>query len=61
VIVQDRELNVLAVGLNNHSQPYQHAPMWGAAMAASTVATIPIAALFVFFSGISSRVSLPPP
>jgi ABC-type glycerol-3-phosphate transport system permease component len=23
--------------------------MWGAAMAASTVATIPIAALFVFF------------
>jgi len=49
VIIQDRELNVLAVGLTNYSQPYQHAPMWGAAMAASTVATIPIACLFVFF------------
>ena len=49
VIVQDRELNVLAVGLTNFSQPYQRQPMWGAAMAASTVATIPIACLFVFF------------
>ncbi len=49
VIVQDRELNVLAVGLTNYSQPYQHAPMWGAAMAASTVATDPIAALFMFY------------
>ena len=49
VIIQDRGLNVLAVGLTNYSQPYQHAPMWGAAMAASTVATIPIAALFIFF------------
>jgi multiple sugar transport system permease protein/arabinosaccharide transport system permease protein len=49
VIVQDRELNVLAVGLTNYSQPYQQAPMWGAAMAASTIATIPIACLFAFF------------
>ena len=49
VIVQDRELNVLAVGLTNYSQPYQHVPMWGAAMAASTIATIPIACLFMFF------------
>ena len=49
VIVQDRELNVLAVGLTNYTHPYQHAPMWGAAMAASTVATVPIACLFVFF------------
>jgi ABC-type glycerol-3-phosphate transport system permease component len=49
VIVQDRTLNVLAVGLTNYSQPYQHAPMWGAAMAASTVATVPIACLFAFF------------
>ena len=49
VIVQDRALNVLAVGLTNYSQPYQHAPMWGAAMAASTIATIPIACLFIFF------------
>jgi multiple sugar transport system permease protein len=49
VIVQDRELNVLSVGLTNYSQPYQQAPMWGAAMAAATIATIPIACLFAFF------------
>jgi multiple sugar transport system permease protein len=49
VIVQDRAMNVLAVGLTNYTVPYQHAPMWGAAMAASTVATVPIACLFVFF------------
>lgn len=49
VVVQDRELNVLAVGLTNYSQPYQKPPMWGAAMAASTIATIPIALLFAFF------------
>jgi multiple sugar transport system permease protein/arabinosaccharide transport system permease protein len=48
VIVQDREMNVLAVGLTNYTQPYQRPPMWGAAMAASTIATIPIACLFVF-------------
>jgi multiple sugar transport system permease protein len=40
---------VLAVGLTNYSQPYQHVPMWGAAMAASTIATVPIACLFIFF------------
>jgi multiple sugar transport system permease protein len=30
------------------AEPYLGEPMWGAAMAASTVATIPIAALFIF-------------
>ena len=49
VIVQDREMNVLSVGLTTYSQPYQGQPMWGAAMAASTIATLPIAALFIFF------------
>ncbi len=49
VVIQDRELNVLSVGLTNYSQPYQRPPMWGAAMAASTIATIPIACLFVAF------------
>ena len=49
VIVQDKALNVLSVGLATYTQPYLGQPMWGAAMAASTVATIPIAALFVFF------------
>jgi multiple sugar transport system permease protein len=49
VIVQDKDLNVLSVGMTSYSQPYQREPMWAAAMAASTVATLPIAALFVFF------------
>ena len=35
--------------MTNYSQPYQREPMWGAAMAASTIATLPIAGLFVFF------------
>ena len=49
VIVQDKSLSVLSVGLATYTQPYLGQPMWGAAMAASTVATIPIAALFIFF------------
>ena len=49
VIVQDKALNVLSVGLTSYTQPYNGQPMWAAAMAASTVATIPIAALFIFF------------
>lgn len=49
VIVQDKSLQVLSVGLTTYTQPYLGQPMWGAAMAASTVATIPIAALFIFF------------
>jgi len=49
IIVQDRELTVLAVGLTDFSQPYQRQPMWAAAMAVSTLATLPAAALFVFF------------
>ena len=48
VIVQDKALNVLSVGLTTHTQPYLGQPMWAAAMAASTVATVPIAALFIF-------------
>lgn len=49
VIVQDKAMSVLSVGLASYTQPYLGQPMWGAAMAASTVATVPIAALFIFF------------
>jgi multiple sugar transport system permease protein len=45
VIVRDKALNVLSVGLTTYTQPYNGQPMWGAAMADSMVATIPIAAL----------------
>ena len=49
VVIQDRNLQVLAVGLTDYAQSYSRPPMWGAAMAASTVATLPIACLFAFF------------
>lgn len=49
VIVQDRSLQVLAVGLTDFSQSYSRPPEWAAAMAASTIATLPIAVLFACF------------
>jgi ABC-type glycerol-3-phosphate transport system permease component len=49
VVIQDRHLQVLAVGLTDFSQDYSRPPEWGAAMAASTLATLPIAVLFAFF------------
>lgn len=48
VAVQDRDLYVLSIGLSGYVQPYNQEPMWGPAMAASTIATIPIACLFIF-------------
>ena len=39
---------MLSVGLSAYVQPYKREPMWAAAMAASTVATLPIACLFIF-------------
>jgi ABC-type glycerol-3-phosphate transport system permease component len=48
VVVQDRNLYVLSVGLSAYVQPYNREPTWAAAMAASTVATLPIACLFIF-------------
>lgn len=49
VIVQDRGMQVLAVGLTDFAQSYSRPPEWAAAMAASTIATLPIAILFAFF------------
>jgi multiple sugar transport system permease protein len=48
VVVQDRSLYVLSVGLSSYVQAYNSEPTWGAAMAASTIATLPIACLFIF-------------
>ena len=49
VVVQSKELTVLAVGLTAFSQPYEWLPMWTEAMAVSTLATLPVAMLFIFF------------
>lgn len=49
VIAQSKDLTVLSVGLTAFTQPYQRQPMWAVAMAVSTLATLPVALLFVFF------------
>lgn len=49
VAVNDERLTVLSVGMTNYAQPYQRTPMWGAAMAASTIAVLPMFFIFIFF------------
>ncbi|MDX0461603.1 ABC transporter permease subunit [Sinorhizobium medicae] len=49
VAVTREELAVLATGITSYTQPYQRQPMWGAAMAVATIATLPLLVLFVFF------------
>lgn len=49
VAVNKEDLMVLATGITNYTQPYQRQPMWGAAMAAATVATLPVLAMFLAF------------
>jgi multiple sugar transport system permease protein len=49
VAVSDEKLAVLAVGITNYTQPYQRQPMWGAAMAAATLATLPVLIVFLAF------------
>ncbi len=49
VVVQDRNLLTLPVGMTVFSQPYRGDPIVGPAMAVSTLATLPVALLFIFF------------
>ncbi len=49
VIVQDRNLLTLPVGMTIFSQPYRGDPIVGPAMAVSMLATMPVALLFIFF------------
>jgi ABC-type glycerol-3-phosphate transport system permease component len=49
VAVNGERLAVLAVGITNYTQPYQRAPMWGAAMAAATLTTLPVLIVFLAF------------
>ena len=49
VAVSDEKLTVLATGITNYTQPYQRQPMWGAAMAAATIATLPVLIVFIAF------------
>lgn len=49
VAVQSQSLTTLPIGLTLFSQPFQSQPLWAAAMAVSTLATLPVALLFIFF------------
>lgn len=49
VVAQDRNLLTLPVGMTVFSQPYRGEPFVGPAMAVSTLATLPVALLFLFF------------
>ena len=49
VIAQNRDLVTLPVGLTYFSQSLDREPLWAVAMAVSTMATIPVILLFVFF------------
>lgn len=49
VIVQKPALRTLPVGMTIFTLPYNSAPQWATAMAVSTLATLPVALLFIFF------------
>ena len=49
VAVSNEKLAVLAVGITTYTQPYQRQPMWGAAMAAATLTTLPVLIVFLAF------------
>jgi|FLYN01.1.fsa_nt_gi ABC-type glycerol-3-phosphate transport system permease component len=49
IIVQNPDLVTLPVGTTLFTLPYQVQPTWGPAMAVSTLATLPVALLFLFF------------
>ena len=49
VVARDRALLTLPVGMTQFSQPYRGEPIVGPSMALSTLATLPVALLFLFF------------
>ena len=49
VAVQAPDLKTLPVGMTVFSQPYRGDPIVGPSMAVSTLATLPVALLFIFF------------
>ncbi len=49
VIIQSEQYTTLPVGMSTFLYPYQQQPQWAAAMAVSTLATLPVAILFIFF------------
>ncbi|MBL8117527.1 MAG: carbohydrate ABC transporter permease [Anaerolineae bacterium] len=49
IIIKDQNLAPIQVGITAFTQTHSAEPQWGVAMAVSTLATLPVAVLFVFF------------
>jgi multiple sugar transport system permease protein len=49
IIVKDQALAPIQVGITAFTQTHSSEPQWAVAMAVSTLATLPVAVLFVFF------------
>ncbi|MFC1960668.1 carbohydrate ABC transporter permease [Chloroflexota bacterium] len=49
IVIKNQQIMTIPVGITVFTQPHSAEPQWAVAMAASTLATLPIAVLFVFF------------
>lgn len=49
IVVRSQELQTIPVGMTVFTQPHTDQPRWAVAMAVATLATLPVALLFIFF------------
>ena len=49
IVIRSQELQTIPIGIVSFTQPHNGQPQWAVAMAVSTVATLPVALLFIFF------------
>ncbi|MFO7323100.1 MAG: carbohydrate ABC transporter permease [Chloroflexota bacterium] len=49
IVTRSQDLATIPVGMTVFTQPHSDQPRWAVAMAVSTLATLPVALLFVFF------------
>ncbi len=49
IIIKDQNLAPIQVGITAFTQTHSSEPQWAVAMAVSTLATLPVAVLFIFF------------
>jgi ABC-type glycerol-3-phosphate transport system permease component len=49
IVVKDQSLAPIQVGITAFTQTHSSEPQWAVAMAVSTLATLPVAVLFIFF------------
>ncbi len=49
IIIKSEEITTIPVGITVFTQPHSDQPKWAVAMAVATLATLPVAVLFIFF------------